>query len=189
MMPGTSGQPVEGGRVIAQRGVLRVGEDTVAGAAIHVDQPIRVGDREAPEQRRVHQAVDRRVRADAECQGEHRGSGESLLLPQHPSGVAQVVQDVPERPAPRRPCQGRRWRPRLAERPHLAGERVVLAQLVERQSQGVGVVPPLREELRMAVVEMLRELVDDLRFTGGAQAQRRQPRQQVLAPVRHDPLR
>ena len=105
-----AGQSVEGPGVVAQHRVLRVRENA-AGAAIHVDQPLGVRDRQPLEERRVDQAEDRGVRADPEREGEDGGRREARLLPQHARGVAQVLQQVLDEAASRRAFDDRRRDP------------------------------------------------------------------------------
>ena len=95
-------QRLERRRMVAQRLVLRIGEDP-AGPPVHVDEALAVRHRQALEERGVDQAEHRGVGADAERQRQHGGDRESRLLAQHPCGVAQIVEE-PDRRGRRAPA-------------------------------------------------------------------------------------
>src|SRR5262249_44738351 len=54
-------------------------------------QPIRLFDRQRPQQHGVHDAEERSVRADPQGQREYSDDGESLMFEQHSHAVAQVL--------------------------------------------------------------------------------------------------
>ena len=74
---------------------------------------------------------------------------------------------------------------RLPQRSHPARERLVFLQFLERHTPCVRVVRALGPELLVAVVEMLRQLVDDLPFAGRSEPERCQARAQIPTPLRH----
>ena len=79
VIPPQPASPSNDRRAVPQRRVLRIREDA-AGAAVHVDQPLGIGDRQMLEQRRVDEAEDRGVRADPERERQHRREREARLL-------------------------------------------------------------------------------------------------------------
>ena len=64
-----------------------------------------------------------------------------------------------------------------------------LEQLGDGEPLGLGVAGAAGAQLLVPLVEVLRQLVDDLGLARRPQPQRGQPRPQVLAPVRHGRLR
>ena len=54
---------------------------------------LRIGDRQRPQQHRVDQAEDRRVRADAQRQRQDGDEAESGALDEHPEGVFEVLKE------------------------------------------------------------------------------------------------
>ena len=58
---------------------------------VYIQQPIRLSDRRWwPQEKTVDDAEDRRVRADAQSQGQHCDRGEARVLEQHVQAVPQV---------------------------------------------------------------------------------------------------
>ena len=168
--------------MVAQRFVLRIGEDS-ARPAVHVDEAFALRYRQALEERGVDEAEDRGVGADAQRQRQHGGDGESRLLAQHAGRVAQVVKDAAEAAAPRRSVRQRRRNARLPQRAHPSRQRIRAVELLEREPPCVFRRGALRAQLPVAIVEMLRELLDDLGLARRAEPQRRQPGPQILTPV------
>ena len=72
---------------------------------------------------------------------------------------------------------------RLPQRAHVAGERVVVAQFLEGELACVEVGDAVGAQRVVAVVEVLRQFVDDFPLAGGGQRQRREARAQVRRPV------
>jgi hypothetical protein len=101
---------------------------------------------------------------------------------QDPARVSKILQRVGERAAARRTLRNRRRCPRLPQRQHARGQRVVAAQLLERQLPRLDLAEPLGAQRLVPVVEMLREFVFDLHLPRRRQGERRQPRAQVLRP-------
>ena len=88
--------------LVAQILVVEVRERQIAGIALvgHEDrgQPIRFVHGNRLEQRRVHEAEDRGVGADAERQREHGDGREARALGQHAQAVAQILKHGPGGP-------------------------------------------------------------------------------------------
>ncbi len=177
------GESLEHLAVIAQRRVEGVREHVADVAAVHVGEPFGVRDREPLQQRGIDEAEHRGVGADAQREGEHRRRGEAGLLTQHPDRIAHILPEI-RHDAPS--CRARRNRlrdMRLAQRSHLALQGIRLTQLLEGQPPRNGVVRALGAQLLVAVVEVLRQLVDDLRLARSAEPQLRQARAQLFPPV------
>jgi hypothetical protein len=104
------------------------------------------------------------------------------LPPYGPDRVSQVVPAAGEHPAGRR--SGRRNRPAgLREAPHALAKSARLVQLAERHAPRVGAGCSGRAQLLAPIVEMLRQLLDDLGFPCTAQAQAGQPAAEIVRPV------
>ena len=177
-----AGQAHEVLRVVAQRGVHRIREHTAV-AAGDVGEAGGIAHRQALEQRRVDEAEDRGVGADAERQRQDDGDGEAGLAAQHPGGVAEILEHVRGQAATRGALGNRRRHVRLPQRAHVAGERVVVVQFLEGELACVEVGDAVGAQRVVAIVEVLRQLVDDFPLAGGGQRQRREARPQVRRPV------
>ena len=181
-------QSIERVSAVAQRGEHRVGEHAADAAAVDVDEAIPVGDGQMLKQRRVDEAEDRGVRADAEGECQDGGEGKARLLAQHARGVARVQPEIGDQESPLGPwCDGRR-EPRLAQGRHIARERVGFEQFVNRQAKRHVVALAVGAQLVEPFVEVLRQLLDDLGLARRAQAERRQSRAKVRGPFTHDRL-
>jgi hypothetical protein len=77
---------------------------------------------------------------------------------------------------------------RLTKRTHANSERVKIEQFLDREPPRVGVAPATAQQLLIALIEMLRQLLDDLLLARGAQSQWRETRAQVRGPLRHGRL-
>ena len=91
---------------------------------------------------------------------------------------------------------GRVYTERVHEIPDMgrAAKGRSIANLLELKSHEkiaalIRIVQAGRTQIADAVVEVLRQLLDDLRFTRGAEPERRQARPELARPVRHDRLR
>ena len=62
---------------------------------IDVDEPIRIGERLRAEKRRIDEAEDRRVGANAETEDDDRSDGETPVAEEASDGVVDVVQECP----------------------------------------------------------------------------------------------
>ena len=78
----------------------------------------------------------------------------------------------------------RRRDARLPQHAQPAREGVLAVELLERQPPRVIGRGAFGAQLLVAVVEVLRELLDDLGFARRAEPQRREPGAQIAAPVR-----
>ena len=141
--------------------------------------------REPPDQHGIDEAEDRRIRTDAERQRERRREGEPRPAPRQPPRVAQVLPHVAEHVSTGSARRDGRRRARLFERRHGLAEQVLVAELGQGQTRRLVLRCPARPQLPPAILEMLRELVDDLRLAGRRETQRRQPRAHVPRPIRH----
>ena len=149
-----AGEAVEMLVVVAQRRVHRIGEHAAV-AAGDVGEAGRVADPQALEQRGVDEAEDGGVGADAEGEGQHGGHREAGLPAQHAGGVAHVLEESANPAAPGRAGRDRRRDVRLPERAHVCGERVGLAQFLEREPARLGLGDALGAQRLVAVVEVL----------------------------------
>jgi len=58
------------------------------------DEPVGVRERQRPQHHRVHDGKDRRVRADAQRERQHRRDGESWCPPQHAARILDILARV-----------------------------------------------------------------------------------------------
>ena len=65
-------------------------------------QPGWIVKTQRPQQNRIHHRENRRVRANPQRQSDHRDQREPRILPHHPRGISQIVQQSPHHPSPRR---------------------------------------------------------------------------------------
>ena len=79
----------------------------------------------------------------------------------------------------------RRWRVRLSQRPHEFSERLVVEQLRTHERERFGLAHALVAQIGVALLEVLRKLLDDFRFAAGLESQAREPRLDLRCPVRH----
>ena len=112
-------------------------------------------------------------------------TAEGWLLPQHARGIAQVQPDIAEHMSGRRSRRDGDRRLRLPQRRQVLRQQVALPELGECQTRGLVLRRAARHQLAPAVLEMLRELLDDLVLARRREPQRRQPRTHVFCPVRH----
>jgi len=149
----------------------------------HQAVDVRIGHR--TQQHVVGDGVDEGRGADADRQrrdGQHR---ETRIAPQHARGIANVVPDPGgEGRASRRAGRGERRFPGLDPRQLLPQSRIVV-QFGKRGAPGVLVAGSLRPHLDIAIVEMLSELLGDLRLASGIEAGGRQSPADLRKPVRH----
>ncbi len=124
---------------IAQDLILRVRPDhfledarriAIGHEQVHEHQLAGIAKRQRADQHRVDEREDREVRADAECQREHRGCREAGAAPQRAQAVAQIAPEILQPAQPLLVAPGLRGRVAGAElqaRP--------AARLVERDSR------------------------------------------------------
>ena len=77
---------------------------------------------------------------------------------------------------------------RLSQRREVSREQIPVAEPGERQLRCLVLRCPTGYQFPPPVIEVLRELLDDLVLAGRRQAQRRQTWSDVLNPIRHVPL-
>ena len=70
----------------------------------------------------------------------------------------------------------------LAERVHPPRDRVMLVELFEGETPGLRVAPTGQTVFLVAIIEMLRQLFDDLLLARRRQAQWSEPRPQLAGP-------
>ena len=139
--------------------------------------------RQRLDQHGVDDAEDRRGRADAERQREDRSDGEGWLLPQHARGIPQVHPDIAEHVAGRQlPGVMGTGACACCSGAMVLRQQVPLPELGERQTRGLVLRRAARHQLAPAVLEMLRQLFDNLVLAGRREPQRRQPRTQMCLP-------
>ena len=149
-------------------------------------QTIGVRERHGPQQDGVHGGEDRGVRADANRERQRGRRGEAGPAKQRANAEPHVLPEPHAKPAARgRAGNRRRLRPRLTQAAELGAHQVGLGELVQRHAPGVGVVRAAVPQLGVAVVEMLRDLVENLRFTRRRQIETRQTPAEFVLPVRH----
>ena len=141
------------------------------------------------QQHAVHHAEDRSIGADPQREGDGRHSCEARLLPQHARGIAQVLEETGEHMVGGNSgCDGRRA-VRLTQRSHLLRKCLGFAQFLQRQTTRLAFKGSSLAELLISLVEMLRQLFDDLRLPLRPQSQAAEASAQILGPLRHGRLR
>src|SRR5262249_27978262 len=126
-------------------------------------------------------------RADAEREDEERADCETWRRHEGPNGVAQINEDTVERERTRRT---RRWKRTPVSLPQRTQKRreARAAELGQGDARRLVRPVPAREELTPAIVEMLRQLLDDLGLARRRDRERRQACADAQGPVRHVPL-
>ena len=113
------------------------------------------------------------VGSDAEGQREDGDRREPGSRRQGASRVAQVLQEIGEHVSAGDSRCDRRWLMREAKRRDGAGQRVPVPEFGQRQLRGLVGQRTACHQLAPAVVEMLRELVDDVGLARGRESERR----------------
>ena len=157
-------QPCERSRAPAPVFVVLEGDTAISIACVARAQrhdAIGFVEGEAADQHGVHECEHGVVHADAERERQHGGHGEGGLLAKHARRVAHVLPEIPDERAMRRShCDGRRDAG-LTEHSHLLREHLRLAQFLERETAGLDIRCSAVQELLVAQIKMLRELLDD----------------------------
>ena len=78
---------------------------------------------------------------------------------------------------------------RLPQRREVLSQRLVAAEQFERETRRVLWGSASSDQLRIVVLEMLRQFADDLAFPRGRQAKASETRAHVTSPIRHVRLR
>ena len=156
-------------------------------------EPVRIAERKRLQQHTVDDAEDGCRRADPQRQREDRNAREPGLLPEDARGVAKTLHEGREHVFRcRSRCDWRRCL-RLPQRRHVIRQDLLALELLQVQLRGLVRRRPTCDQLAPAVIEVLRELLDDLALAGRRQLQRRQSGADFLRPacrrVRHVRLR
>ena len=149
------------------------------------DDSVGIVERQGIEERRVDDAEDGDVGADANRQGEQRNCREGGTPPQSPHAIAHVVPDSKE-PAlgGRLPERRRVLHGRTFERSERSPEDVRRRQLVERGPPRLIVRDAGFQEFGVAIVEMLRQFLDDVVDVGRVGCEAREACPQFGLPIR-----
>jgi hypothetical protein len=140
------------------------------GEMVESHQPVRLVKRKRLQQHTVDDAEDSRRRADPECKREDRHGREPRLLPERADDVPQVVPQASKHVFSRGAECDRQRRMRLPERRHMLRQDISAPEFSERQLHGLIRQRAADDQLAPSVIEVLRELLDDLAF-----ASRREP--------------
>src|SRR5688572_25770861 len=162
---------VEQVSTVAKRGVHRIREGTAVLLALHVDQSIAIGYWQALQQCGVDDAKDGGVGADAERECQDRRERDGWLLPQRAGGIAEVLPEISEQVSGGSPRRNGFWCVRLSQRRELSCEQIPLPEPGKRLRRRFVLRRPARHQFPPAILEMLRQLLDDLVLTGRRQAQ------------------
>ena len=181
---------------VEERRVADVAGRSGRAALADRDEPIGIRVRQRAEQHGVEDAEDRGVRADAERQRHERDGREAGRTPKQPRGVADVsrqIDDQVRRPRRRRRrLVARRLQPSGAARTigagDLFGDPRAIGERCQRLLDRLGLRHAGRDQLRIVVGDVLRELVDDVAGTRRIDGQRVQPGADERLPVVHHKL-
>ena len=121
----------------------------------------------------MNRTENRRRRPNAKRERQSGSDCEAGSLPQCARGVPQILPEIAEQVAAGRSrCD--RWRlMRLPERRHVSRQDILVPEVGERQPRGLIRRCSTGDQLPPTVIEMLRELFDDLGLAGRREAQRR----------------
>ena len=156
---------------VAERGVHRIREDTAVLLPLHVDQPIAIGHRQALQECGVDDGEDGGVGADAEGERQDDRERGGRLLPQCAGGIAEVLPEIAKQASGGNPRRDGFGFVRLPQRREVSCEQIPLAEPGKRQLRRFVIRRPARHQFPPAILEMLRQLLDDLGLTGRRQAQ------------------
>jgi hypothetical protein len=141
-----------------------------------------VGHRQRAEAQRIDELEDGGVGPDAQGQGQQGHRGEAPTLAQGPDSLAQVATEIAQKAAPARQRVRRRGR----QVPQRRGEHLAV-QLRQDRGLGGGGVHPAGDQLGVAILQVLGDLLDDLDLPGRIEVRARQPPADLPASVRHAP--
>ena len=148
-------------------------------------QLIRFRQGQIAEQHAIDEREESPVRADPDSQCQYDHERERALLAQHARSEPQVLPKIREQRAARRAHGHGRRHVRLAQRPHALGETRIVAELLADERERGGLVEALIAELGIALLEVRRELFDNLRLAPRLDSQVRKPRLYFFRPIRH----
>ena len=121
--------------------------------------------------------------ARTERERQHGGEGERRPLPHRTCRITQVLPEIAEQVCGRGAWgHGDRWM-RLSQRCYLPRQEILVPEIGERQTRRLLGSGAPGNQLPPAVLEVLRELLDDLVLACRQQGERREPRAHVLFPV------
>ena len=169
--PGPGRHAFERLSAVAERGVHRIREDTAVLLPLHVDQPIAIGHRQALQECGVDDGEDGGVGADAEGERQDGREREGWLLPQRAGGIAEVLPEISKQVSGGSPRRDGFGCVRLSQRREVSCEQIPLPEPGKRQLRRFVLRRPARHQFPPAILEMLRQLLDDLVLTGRRQAQ------------------
>ena len=155
------------------------------GALPKHDQTVSVRKWKRPQQGGIDQRKHGAVGANAECEREHRRSGEARLLTQRSHRVVQILPKIAQE-RPRGRSRGD-WgsHVRLTQRPHRRGERVRLEQFLNRETSRVGIAGAVAAKFVVSRIEVLRKLFDNFRFARRIESQLGETRTEMVDPGYH----
>ena len=152
------------------------------------DEPIGLREPERVDQHGMDDAENRRVGPDGQRERQHRRSREPRCLSQRTKRDAEIPPESAEH-AP----SGSTWREgsrdvRLPKRLHVLGQSVRLAQFLDHGALRLDLSGAVGTEFFIALLQVLRQLVDDFRLADGIEPQPGKMRTHVLGPFRHGRL-
>ena len=142
-------------------------------------------ERKLAQQDGIHQAEDRRIAADAQREHEHRHPRENRLLEHRAQAITYVLPQISWQMSPPGPQHDRLCGDLSLHSSQLARQPAAFAQLCKRRTRGFRFRRPAGPQLLIPVIEMLRQLLDDLRLARRLQCELRQPLSDLSFPVRH----
>ncbi len=148
-------------------------------------QLLRLPERKLPEQDAVHQAENRRIAADAKRERQDRDRCDARLLEHRADAMTQVLPEVHEESVLRRTQNDRLVSDLVLHSPQFPRQQFTVAQLGERRATGFRLGRVTGAQLGVTVLQMLRQLLDDLGLARGRKIQARQPPSDLLFPLRH----
>ena len=177
-IPSPPGRRARAGKRIADMRSCS-GRSPRAFTVVTEDETLRLRHRQRAQQYRIDQGENRGIGADSERQRQDGRGGEAGIPAQHPRRIHEVLPRIAGQPARRTAGRNGRGLRSLTQRPHLARQQIVGADLVvdlgQRQAHRLVVRRAAGPQLLVAVVEMLRQLVDDFALARRTERQARQP--------------
>ena len=159
-------------------------EDGRKEPCIHGLQLFTVRKRQRAQQDGVDDGEDGGVRSYAERQRQDGRRREGWPPPQRPGCIAEVLPEIGEHVPGRGPWRDGLGRVRLSQRREVSREQIPVSEAGERQLRRLVLRYPTRHQFSPPVLEVLRELLDDLALARRRQAQRRETGADVRLPIR-----
>ena len=154
------------------------------GGFIQVDQPLRFWERQRAQEQSVENAENRGVAGHAECEHPDDHEAEGRLGPDVPQGQLQIVAEPGEQSSPQGHAD-RLGRDRGADLLQLLGEQFAVLQLLEGLAVSLRVGCAGEAQRFVAVLQVLRQLIDDFGLPRAVELQALKPFANVLFPFRH----